>query len=543
MNAPTGSPVRLRVVVAAVDTTGLTEVRATIRSAVEALGRDDEVVLLAEPGAVSALELASRQLGSGEFGPQIGLAEVEDLGSAGLVDVACGAIDGGDLATFVMFIEPGIELLPGAAGEIRRAIAHEPDVDIVYGDAAVSTSSGAETSELRPGWSPDRLRVNNYLGPVVVYRASLLAGLNPMSSHDLALLASERARAIAHVPALLARGDTHDRRADAVAVGEHIDRLDLPMRLSSDAESLLEPALTRRAKVSIVIPTGGVTRSIAGQEVLLVANAIASLLVTDPDPDVEIVVVLDANAPDELGQLLHGLDPDRIVVARDPKPFNFSGANNLGVAHSTGELLIFLNDDTEVVDPGWIDRVRMHLGVPGVGIVGARLLFGSGAVQHAGLVARDGYIEHRFGGYPDDASSRPAAIENVGAVTGACLGISRALFDELGQFPVEFPLNFNDVHLCFAAWEAGQRVVIDHDLVLVHHETSSRDAGITGAEQAAFEARWPVRSQIDPFDHPAYVAVRAQPLAPPAALLRMRSALGHARGDVRMWSQPVEAAT
>lgn len=521
--------------VATVESTDPIAFRVTVRSARETLRSNDELVLLAESGDAVALELATRHLGGGAAAPNTRLATVDDLGGSGVVSVACGAVDGLSEPTFVMFVEPGVELVAGAADEIRRAISHEPEVDIVYGDS-VAEGVGGEIAELRPGWSPDRLRINNYLGPIVAYRSSLVADLNPTSTHDLALLAGERAQVVAHVPALLARGHNHDRRADEQAIARHIDRLGLPMQLSSTTEAPIEPSLVSRPSVSIVIPTGGATRTIAGHEVLLVANAVASVLVTNPDPDVEIVVVLDASAPEELGQHLKSLDPDGITVVRDTAPFNFSAANNLGVANSAGDLLIFLNDDAEVIDPDWIDRVRMHLAVPGVGVVGARLLYGNGAVQHAGLVARDGYIEHRFGGYPDDASSRPAAIENVAAVTGACLAISRAHFDQLGQFPEDFPLNFNDVHLCFASWESGQRVVIDHDLVLIHHETSSRDPGITDDEQAAFVARWPVRSRQDPFDHPAFLPVRAQPLPPPAALLRMRSTLGHARGAVRTWT-------
>ncbi len=431
---------------------------------------------------------------------------------------------------FIALLAPDSVYADGAIERVRRLVADDPTIDVVYGDNVLtSPESGRERVELRSGWAPDRLLLGYDLGPVLFAREAPIAGREVTGHHQLALMAGEEARAVAHVPEVLSirHGSPFiDRDLDAVNVVLAARHARCRVKEGGDASVHLEPTETALPFASIVVLTGGARRVIDGSDVVLVVNAVSSILLSTGRHDFEVVVVLDAKAPSALGEQLVSLDPDRVVVVRDEQPFNFSAANNLGVEASRGEHIVFVNDDCEVVSGDWLDRLGMHLTNPGVGVVGARLLYGDGRVQHAGLVARDGWIEHRFGGYPDDRRSRPASIENVSAVTGACLAITRSSFDAVGGFPVEFPLNFNDVDLCFRVAEAGQRVVLDHDIVLTHHETSSRAPGITDDEQAAFVDRWPERSMRDPFDHPEYVPVRAQPIEPPAALLRLRRTLG-----------------
>lgn len=427
----------------------------------------------------------------------------------------------------------------GAIERVRRLVAEDPTIDLVYGDSLL-VDDGVEHVELRPGWSPDRLLVGYDLGPALFAREAPIAGREVTGHHQLALMAGEEARAVAHVPEVLSiRYGSPFRDVDPAVVGEVIAARHARMTArvterDGATELAIEPTTAAMPFVSIVVLTGGARRTIDGVDVVLVVNAVSSILLSTERDDFEVVVVLDAKTPASLGDQLVALDPSRVVLVRDDQPFNFSAANNLGVEASRGEHVVFVNDDCEVVSGDWLTRLSMHLSTPDVGVVGARLLFGDGRVQHAGLVARDGWIEHRFGGYPDDHRSMPSPVEDVSAVTGACLAITRSLFDEVGGFPVEFPLNFNDVDLCFRVAEAGKRVVLDHAAVLTHHETSSRDPGITDEEQAAFVARWPERSRRDRFDHPEYLPVRAQPIAPPAALLRLRRTLGLPVADPRI---------
>ncbi len=435
----------------------------------------------------------------------------------------------GRIVNFIGLLAPDARLVDGAHERIVDVLEAQPDIDLLYGDSSLTSEIGQTQVEMRPAFSPDRL-INRYdLGPLIVGRESIVEGRGIKGFHEFALVAATSARSVAHVPEILSeRQGSPFLEADGEAVATHLSAIGAAMRVAGvdDTGVIVEPTDQPQPRASIVMLTGGARRMIEGVDVLLVANAVASILVGTHRSDVEIVIVVDAKSPPPLGDLLKSLDPERVTIVQDTRPFNFSAANNLGVQAATGEHLVFVNDDCEVRSGDWLSRIAMHLQTPGVGIVGARLLYGDGRLQHGGLIARDGYIEHRFGGYPDDDRSRPSWIENVSAVTGACLGISRSLFDQVGGFPEEFPLNFNDVHLCFAAAELGQRVVLDHRIVLTHHETSSREPGITDTEQQAFESRWPERSTRDPYDHPAYLPVRAQPITPPASLVRLRTTLG-----------------
>ncbi len=530
---------QIRIVIGVVGDTDTTALTQSVDAAREALRSGDELVLLAERADVEALDVVARQMArpsSGLGSASVRLVTVADLGAPGVLSAVATA-DASAAEVFVAMVDPGVRLLPTALDDLRIGIDADASVDMVYGDSfAMATPPDSirrseQTVELRPGWSPDRLRTNLYLGPVVAYRASVITDLNPTSAHDLALLASERVRAVAHVPAVLAEAppDIGSALVDVDAVRRSLDRQQLAMTvdatLASSHRAVLAPAISDPASVSIVILTAGATREVGGRTVLLVANAIASILVSSPDANVEIIVVVGAETPDELARQLKALDPSRIWIVKDERPFNFSERNNAGVQVAAGDLLVFFNDDAEVMTADWLDRIRMHLADPGIGVVGARLLFGDGRVQHAGLVVRNGWVEHRFGGYRNDDSTRPAPLENVSAVTGAVLAMTRAHFDELGGFPEEFPLNFNDVDLCFASRASGRRVVLDHNLVLLHHETSSRKAGIADDEQARFVEKWTERGFGDPYDHPGYLPVRAEPLAPPAALSRLRRTL------------------
>ncbi len=522
----------VRCVVGVVSDTDTTELATTVRSIVAAAEPGDDLVLLAERRDLAALAHITALLSGGLDPVRAHVVRVEDLTGPGVL-AAVTEVGHTSAPDVTSLLTPGTALCLGALRRIRQVFGDHPAVDLAYGDSVTKSPLG-DVAILRSGWAPDQLRSAFTLGPVVAVRTSLLADLNPTSAHDLTLMVSERARSIAHIPDILSTvdADHHEigRQVDPDAVSRHIERLGLPMlaSASTDVDVGLTPltGAELETSVSVVILTGGATREVGGHNMLLVANAVASVLISTPDDDeVEIVVVIDRTTPSELGEQLRALDPDRIRIVRDTEPFNFSAANNLGVRSCKGDVVVFLNDDAEVRTPDWLDRIRMHLAVPGVGIVGARLLFGNGLVQHAGLVIRNGWVEHRFGGYPDNDRTRPSGIENVTAVTGACFAMNRSLFEELQGFPEDFPLNFNDVDLCLSVRQAGHRVVLDHDLVLLHHETSSRHAGIADDEQRRFVEKWIEGDPIDPFDHPHFAAVRAEPIAPPAALLRLRQAL------------------
>jgi GT2 family glycosyltransferase len=210
-----------------------------------------------------------------------------------------------------------------------------------------------------------------------------------------------------------------------------------------------------------------------------------------------------------------------LTVARVPYsgPFNFAAMNNLGAGKASGAILVFLNDDVEPLDAGWLTALVAHAERPDVGVVGARLLYPSGAIQHAGMAI--GVMEGT--GHPYRGTFASAwwhwlpFTRNVAAVTGACLAIRRTVFDELGGFDEAFPVNYNDADLCLRARAAGYEVIYEPGAVLRHEECRTRTRGIHFKETDLWEERW--GGWVDPFYSPHLARTRED------ASLRMENEL------------------
>ena len=173
----------------------------------------------------------------------------------------------------------------------------------------------------------------------------------------------------------------------------------------------------------------------------------------------------------------------------DRKPFNYAAVNNFAARQARGKVLAFVNDDTEVVTPDWLERMLEHALQPEVGAVGAKLLYPGGAVQHAGVFL--GVTEHHCGhvmnGFHGDApgyANRLAAVQNLSAVTGACLVMRRSVFEEMGGFDEQFAGDYNDVDLCLRVRRRGLQVIWTPHARLVHHQCQTRGTIIHPARHA-----------------------------------------------------------
>jgi len=157
--------------------------------------------------------------------------------------------------------------------------------------------------------------------------------------------------------------------------------------------------------------------------------------------------------------------------------FNFSKINNLAEKHSQGEYLLFLNNDTKVINSNWIESLLEVFSYPNVGIAGAKLFFPNGNIQHAGIVLYKNFPLHGFYNLTKkyyDSSFLLTNIQEYPAVTGACMMITKKLFKEFGGFDENFAVLYNDVDLCLKAWNAGYRVVWTPYAQLVHYESQTR---------------------------------------------------------------------
>ena len=249
-------------------------------------------------------------------------------------------------------------------------------------------------------------------------------------------------------------------------------------------------------RCSIVIPVhdrAGLTR-----------RCLDAILADPPRTPFEIVVVDDASEDETPSLLAHQVDPVRSL--RREHNGGFAVACNDGAKAARGELLVFLNNDTEP-RPGWLDALVAHADAhPEAAVVGAKLLFPDETVQHAGVVVcQDGRPRHLYAGFPADhpAVSRARPFQ---AVTAACMLVRRAAFEEAGGFDPEFRNSLEDVDLCLRLRERGHEVRYCPDSVVTHLESVSRGRGSADVQHnfGLFSKRWDGRVRRDDLDH--YVA-------------------------------------
>jgi GT2 family glycosyltransferase len=185
--------------------------------------------------------------------------------------------------------------------------------------------------------------------------------------------------------------------------------------------------------------------------------------------------------------------------------FNFAEMNNRAAAATKGDDLLFLNDDVVPISKDWLDHLLKHLRRPEVGIAGAKLLYPSGAIQHAGIVLGMGDGVGHAGRGVKQSGLWPwlDRTRSVSAVTGACMAVRREVFAELGGFDSGFPVNYNDVDLCLRARQRGYEVIYEAQAVLRHDECQSRIGMTTLEERYRFSDRWEdLLTKPDPYYNP-----------------------------------------
>jgi GT2 family glycosyltransferase len=410
---------------------------------------------------------------------------------------------------FVSFLDHDDELAPDALLEIARRLDREPDLDIIYTDEDKKAADGRHiTPFFKPDWSPDLLLSCNYFSHLSVYRHTLLAelgglrtGLDGAQDYDLALRGTERTCRIGHVPLPLytwritpgstAGSDRAKRyafRAAALTLKESLARRGWQAEIEETAVPRwyrVRYPLPPDALVSIIIPT----RDKAG----LLRRCIRSIARRTSYPAYEIIVV--DSAPEEPQPEFPSKPPLRFVPYGEP--FSYAHAINLGAAHARGDYLLFLNDDTEVLSPGWLEAMLEHAQRPGVAAVGARLLYPDGRAQHEGVVLG---LLGSASNVSFDYLNLGRCIRNCAAVTAACMMTRKTVFQELGGFDEGFRLAFNDIDYCLRARQRGDLIVYTPYAELVHYEGASRGGLHPEEDERLFRARWgEPQEQHDPY--------------------------------------------
>jgi GT2 family glycosyltransferase len=443
---------------------------------------------------------------------------------------------------FVVLLDHDDELAPRALQAVDEALTATPEADYLYTDEDKIDEHGRRGFAFyKPDWSPERLRTQMYTCHLSVLRRSLVGEVGGFRQEfhgsqdwDLVLRVTERARAVVHVAEVLyhwrmlatsAAGAGEAAKpwayeAGTRAIQAHCDRTGFEAVVEHDRDNAgiyrLRPRLRDAPRVSIVIPTAGQAREVRSEQVVLVAHCVESIVSTSTYENYEIVCVADDAVPSALVDQLRALAGDRLTVTRCGGPFNFSERINTGVLRASGDHVLLLNDDVEVVTPDWLERLLMYSRAPGVGAVGAKLLFGDGSLQHAGVIFDDEGPGHVYRTYPGDHGgyfNMLKAANNFQAVTGACLMTPRAVFDEVGGLSTLLPLNFNDIDYCLKVGRLGLRAVVDPDTTLYHFESSSRSAVVTEAEVGILQQRHGYAAP-DPYYNPSFLQSSRDYVAP-----------------------------
>jgi GT2 family glycosyltransferase len=426
---------------------------------------------------------------------------------------------------YVALLQAGDALAPFALFEIVQALNHHPDADFLYSDEDWRTETGGLRADphFKPDWSPDTLRSHNYLGQLAVFSRLLLEqagglgdGLDGGDNYDLVLRVSERAGRIVHLPRVLyhRRGPKDEAKgrdeAACKALAEHLHRLGLAAEvrpgLRPDTYQVAH-SLPARPLVSVIIPNRDSPE--------MLARCIDSLG-RSSYPETETIIVENGSQQPETFacyRRLAGQWPWLRLLTWD-KPFNYAAINNFAAKEATGDVLLFLNNDVQVINPDWLERLLEHVLRPAVAAAGAKLYYPDHTIQHAGIiVGRDHGPCHNLvfaDGNAAGYGQRLVTVQNVSAVTGACLMTRKAVFAEVGGFEEAFAVAFNDIDYCLKLRRRGYLVVWTPFAQLYHFESVTRGYLDTPVEKAKnqhelrlFQEKWqPLLPSVDPYYNP-----------------------------------------
>ncbi len=432
---------------------------------------------------------------------------------------------------YVAFLDHDDTLAPFALFEIVKALNEIPEGDFIYSDEDMMSENGKIRFEphFKPDWSPDNLRSCNYITHLMVIKKELLSktgrfreGFEGSQDYDLILRATESAKKIVHIPKVLyhwrlnkdsCAGNSNVKfyayEAGRKALSDHLSRTGIEGIVEYGASPGLYKITCRinNPKVSIIIPNRDHANDLN--------KCVYSILNRSTYKNCEIIIIDNSSVEDGTATLYDELGQyDNIRIIRSEETFNYSSVNNHAVSCAICDVVLFLNNDTEVISADWLERMLEHATRRDVGAVGAKLYYRDDTVQHAGVILGSGgrvLHPHRFYtaasfGY----RARLKFVQNVSAVTGACLMMRKGVFEEIGGFDEGFEIAFGDIDLCLRLREKGYLVLWTPYAELYHEELKTRGfdntkekRGRFEREEALFLNKWKeVLSKSDPYYNP-----------------------------------------
>lgn len=435
-----------------------------------------------------------------------------------------------DDAPFIALLDQDDRLAPWALSFVARALDAAPDAGLLYSDEdKVSEDGVRHTPFFKPDWNPDLLYAVNYFCHLLILRRSVLdaaggfrPGYDGAQDYDVALRCTAQLppSQIIHIPAVLyhwrtARGSTA-ASSDAKPYAHQAGLAALRARFGLPVEDGAQPTSYRvrwplpevLPKISILVPTrdGGAR----------LHKCMTQLLGLTDYPDIELLLIDNQSRDPYTLAVLDALRADaRVRVLRHDQPFNFSAINNTAAAQASGDVLLLLNDDVEVLHADWLREMLAQLLQPGVGAVGAKLYYPDGRIQHGGVVlgigGTAGHAHKYFPRHHPGYGGRLRLPQTVSAVTGACLLTRKRDFDAIGGLDAaHLAVAFNDVDYCLKLGARGLRTVWTPYAELIHHESASRGADDTpekrrrlAREACVMQKRWGAQLQDDPCYNPS----------------------------------------
>ncbi|HEX4641384.1 MAG TPA: glycosyltransferase [Chthoniobacterales bacterium] len=427
---------------------------------------------------------------------------------------------------WIGFLDHDDLIEPDALFQHVKWLQEHRDADLIYSDEDKLTEEGLDSPIFKPDWSPDYFLSCNYICHFTVVRAEVLHQVGGFRSdfdgaqdYDLFLRIIERTTRIDHVPRVLyhwrrsqsSTADNIRRKPGSLETGRlaleaHLQRQAARGHVTVDWRThayWIKRELVEPKPISIIIPMR--------DQIELLKRCIDSITRETSYAPYEIVIVDNDSQTEEARNYLAST---RHRVLNFIGPFNFSAINNFAVEQTESPWLLFLNNDTEVIDGDWLTIMAEHIQRPEVGAVGPRLLYSDDTVQHGGIVVGVGGIaEHAFRGFPAEAPGVCRQLQvtrNYSAVTGACLLTRREVFNKVHGFDEErLPVTFSDVDLCLKIRRAGYLVVYTPFARLYHHESQSRRRTVEPMETGVMRERWAGILESDPYYNPNLSRERA----------------------------------
>ena len=448
---------------------------------------------------------------------------------------------GFELATgdYIALLDHDDILHPCALWYTAQAIV-EQGADFVYTDEATFEGKveNVVLYHFKPDFMLDNLRSNNYICHLTTFSKVLMeqagggerAEYNGSQDYDLFLRLTEKAQKIAHIPHALyywrsspnstasdISAKTYCIDAGIAALKAHYARCgvavdDVTLIPGTPGYYKTDYTMAHPGRVSILIPTCDHIRDLE--------TCVESIYARTTYPDFEILLIENNSKEEQTFRSYERMQkehPDTLkVVTWTGKGFNYSALNNFGAQYATGEYLLLLNNDTEVITPGWLEEMVMYAQQKRVGCVGAKLLYPDDTIQHAGVgfgiggVA--GHLHKYFPATSDGYMGRLNYVQDVYGDTAACLLIRKEIYDEVHGLDESYAVAFNDVDFCVRVREAGYTNVFTPFAQLYHYESKSRGMEDNPEKQKRFQgevlrfqARWgDLLAKGDPCTNPNF---------------------------------------